>query len=136
MDIQYIDHFTIRSRPQDLDALHDFYADVLGLRAGRRPGFGFPGYWMYLGDRPVVHLAGSLPADGQAAPEGGPGSTGRFDHVSFHAGDLDAVQMRLGALGISFRGSPVPGFDLYQIVIYDPAGVKVELTFDVALKGD
>lgn len=54
----------------------------------------------------------------------------QFDHVSFRTGDLAAVRTKLDALGIPFRGTPVPGFDLYQIILYDPAGVKVELTFD------
>jgi catechol 2,3-dioxygenase-like lactoylglutathione lyase family enzyme len=70
MDIQYIDHFTIRSRPQDVEALRDFYGNVLGLRPGLRPDFSFLGYWMHLGDRPVVHIAGSLPVDGPIASKG------------------------------------------------------------------
>jgi catechol 2,3-dioxygenase-like lactoylglutathione lyase family enzyme len=136
MDIRYIDHFTIRSRPQDVEALRDFYGDVLGLRPGLRPDFRFPGYWMYLGDRPVVHIAGSLPVDGPIAPKGRPGSTGQFDHVSFRTGDLDAVRTKLDSLGISYEGTPVPGFDLYQLFFYDPVGLKVELTFDVQRDGD
>lgn len=132
MDLQHIDHFTIRARPQDVDALCDFYRSVMGLHPGPRPDFAFPGYWMYLGDSPVVHLAGTLPADGAAAPAGGPGSTGRFDHVSFRTRGLAAVRAKLDAQNIAFRGTPVPGFDLYQLFFYDPAGVKVELTFDGA----
>lgn len=130
MNLMFIDHVTIRSRPQDLDALRAFYADVLGLHSGRRPDFSFPGHWMYLGDRPVVHLAATLPADGPAAPQGRPGSTGQFDHVSFRTTDLEGVRAKLDALGIPFQGVPVPGFDLYQLFFYDPVGVKVELTFD------
>lgn len=91
---------------------------------------------MYLGDRPVVHIAGSLPADGPAAPEGRLGSTGQFDHVSFRTTDLDAVRSKLDALGIAFQGTPVPGFDLHQLFFYDPVGLKVELTFDVRRDGD
>ncbi|HUZ64228.1 MAG TPA: VOC family protein [Acetobacteraceae bacterium] len=132
MDLQHIDHVTIRGRPQDVDGMRDFYRNVLGLRPGPRPDFAFPGYWMYLGDTPVVHIAGSLPADGPAAPAGGPGSTGRFDHLSFRTKGLAAVRTKLEDQGITFQGTKVPGFDLYQLFFYDPAGVKVELTFDGA----
>ena len=51
-----IHHFTIRCTPAELDAVRDFYRDVLGMRAGPRPAFDFPGYWMYVGDVAMVHL--------------------------------------------------------------------------------
>ncbi len=70
------------------------------------------------------------------APKGLPGSTGQLDHVSFRTGDLDAVRTKLDSLGISYEGTQVPGFDLYQLFFYDPVGLKVELTFDVRRDGD
>ena len=127
MDLAGIDHITIRTRPQDVDALRDFYRDVLGLHEGKRAAFRFPGYWMYLGGKPVVHLAGALAAD---APEPrGPGHTGQFDHVSFHARGIAAVRAHLQARGMKFAEAPVPGLPLHQIFFHDPVGVKVELTF-------
>lgn len=129
IQLRGIDHCTIRARPQDVDAIRDFYGDVLGLRSGRRPSFSFPGHWMYLDETAVVHIAGTLDPAGPAAPAGAPGSTGRFDHVSFRADGLEATQAHLRARGVAFQGTPVPGTDLYQLFFYDPAGVKVELTF-------
>ena len=127
MELHGIDHFNVRGRPQDVDALRDFYRDVLGLRQGARPAFKFPGYWMYLGETPVVHISGSLPADGPAAA--GAGSTGRVDHISFRAQGFAAVCHELGERGISCVPSPVPGMDIRQLFFVDPAGLKVELTF-------
>lgn len=129
IQLRGFDHCTIRVRPQDVDALRDFYGDVLGLRSGKRPDFSFPGHWMYLGETAVVHIAGTLDPAGPPAPVGAPGSTGRFDHVSFRTEGLDATEAHLRARGIAFQGTPVPGTDLYQMFFYDPAGVKVELTF-------
>lgn len=129
IDLDSIDHCTIRGRPQDVDRLRDFYRDVLGLQEGRRASFSFPGYWMYLGATPVIHIAGTLPADGPEAPAGAPGSTGRFDHVSFRARGLDAVRAHLERIGTPYKEAPVPGMDLHQLFFHDPAGVKVELTF-------
>ena len=127
MDLAGLDHVTIRTRPQDVDALRDFYRDVVGLAEGRRANFSFPGHWMYLGGRPVVHLAGNLAA---TAPDpAGPGGTGQFDHVSFHAHGVEAVREKLRGLGVRFAEAPVPGLPIHQLFFHDPAGVKIELTF-------
>jgi len=127
MDLAGIDHVTIRTRPQDVDALRDFYRDVVGLYEGRRADFIFPGHWMYLGDSPVVHLAGTLAADGPAPM--GPGNTGQFDHVSFRATDIPATRAHLDRLGLTYAEVPVPGLPVHQIFFHDPTGVKIELTF-------
>ena len=121
-----LDHYTLRCRVDEIDVLRDFYGDVLGLRAGKRPDFDFPGHWLYVGDRPVVHIAARLEP---ASPDGTPGQTGRFDHLSFAATDRPALEANLHARGIRFQGTPVPGFPLYQLFFHDPVGVKVEVTF-------
>lgn len=126
------DHYTLRCREDEIAGLIRFYRDVMGLRPGPRPAFTFPGAWMYLGGRPVVHVAGTLPA---AQAGNGPGQTGRFDHISFAADDPGRMEAHLHSLGIPFRGSDVPGFPLYQLFFHDPVGVKVEVTFPVAEPG-
>jgi catechol 2,3-dioxygenase-like lactoylglutathione lyase family enzyme len=128
MDLAGIDHYTLRCRPDEMDGLRDFYGDILGLKPGPRPDFSFPGHWLYLAGAPVVHIAATLPAD---APTAQPGQTGRFDHLSFTARDVPAVEAHLNARAIAFKGNKVPGFPLSQLFFYDPVGVKVELTFRV-----
>ena len=124
-----IDHYTLRCRPDEIDTLARFYGDVLGLHPGARPAFSFPGAWLYLGASPVVHIAGTLGAD---HPTAAPGQTGRFDHLSFAANDVERVKAHLDRRGITFKGTDVPGFPLYQLFFHDPVGVKVELTFRVS----
>ena len=122
-----IHHFTIRCTPVELDALRDFYREVLGMRAGPRPAFDFPGYWMYVGDLALVHLV-ALATD----TDGGSSRLGSgFDHVSLHARGLQATRDRLKALAIPYDELPVPGWPLQQIFLRDPAGSKIELTFDL-----
>lgn len=123
-----LDHYTLMCRADEIDVLRDFYGSVLGLAAGPRPEFQFPGHWLYAGGKPVVHIAGRLPA---GTPDGAPGQTGRFDHLSFRGQDVVAVERHLTERGITFKGTPVPGFPLYQLFFHDPVGVKVELTFQV-----
>jgi catechol 2,3-dioxygenase-like lactoylglutathione lyase family enzyme len=117
-----LDHMNIRCRPQDLPAMEAFYAAALGLKPGPRPAFAFPGAWLYLGDQPVVHISARY-EERMTAP-------GPYDHVSFKAEGLDETRERLKTLGVPFGEGPVPGFPLHQIFFTDPAGAKVELTFE------
>jgi len=91
---------------------------------GPRPDFGFPGYWLYCGETPVVHVAA-------IATSTEPERTGRLDHVSFFATGLEATRTNLQKTGIHFEEAPVPGWPLHQIFVVDPIGVKVEMTFDL-----
>jgi catechol 2,3-dioxygenase-like lactoylglutathione lyase family enzyme len=124
-----IDHLTIRAHQKDMEALKDFYEAVLGLKAGKRPNFVFPGYWLYMGNRAVVHLAGNAKPE---TPASDSGATLGFDHVSFRTTGLGAMRERLRKLNVRYDEIPVPGFPLHQIFFRDPVGMKVELTFDAA----
>ncbi len=57
MPLLRIEHYLVLC--DDVDHTRDFYRDVLGLRDGFRPDLGFPGYWLYAGDVPCIHIAAS-----------------------------------------------------------------------------
>ena len=59
MPAMSLNHYTILAR--DLEATKNFYTDVVGLSVGDRPPLGFPGYWLYCGGVPTVHLIGLAP---------------------------------------------------------------------------
>jgi catechol 2,3-dioxygenase-like lactoylglutathione lyase family enzyme len=120
MPLKSLDHVTVRCA--DLDRSRAFYGEVLGLRDGERPAFGFPGAWFYLGERPVVHLFGADGGEG-ASP------SGAFDHVAFEADDLAATLARLERLGVPHRRTSVPGVRLDQVFVHDPDGIMIELNF-------
>jgi catechol 2,3-dioxygenase-like lactoylglutathione lyase family enzyme len=124
MELRYIDHINVTVPPDEVKALRDFYVQVLGLTEGPRPPFTFPGYWLYSGGNAVLHLVG------RTGSGPGPLSTGKFNHVSFRTSGLPAAREKLKAHGIKWGESGVPGYDLYQIFFLDPAGVKIELTFE------
>lgn len=127
--IRRIDHFTIRCDAARLEALAAFYQSVLGLRPGPRPGFDFPGLWMYAGDRALVHLAATLAAPAPSAPPAD--GHAQLDHVSLLVDDLEATRRRLGTLAVAYEELPVPGWPLHQIFLHDPVGTRIELTFEV-----
>lgn len=125
MQIVGVDYVTIRVRPDGVEALRIFYEDVLGLRTGARP-LRFPGVWLYLGEQAVVHVAGNLEENA------GPASGGGFDHVAFRTRGLAAAKQRLDGAGIAWREVWRPELGILQLVLHDPANMKVELTFDPA----
>lgn len=130
MRVTHIDHYNIRLKQSDLKAVRDFYVDVIGLTEGARPKFQFPGYWLYGGsEAAILHLAATLPetADGISPTK----PTGQFDHISLKASDQVSARARLKAAGIPFDELPVPGWRMNQIFLTDPAGLKIELTFDM-----
>ena len=127
MALQFIDHFTLHVRTPDLAAVARFYQDALGLRDGARPPFDFPGNWLYLGDKPVVHLVGTDydPPLGKPEPP-----SGQFDHISFRSAGLAQQRERLRGLSVAFEEATVPASPIHQIFVRDPAGILVELTYD------
>src|SRR4051794_41194855 len=54
MPLNALHHVTVKT--DDLEATRDFYREILGLEVGFRPDLDFPGYWLYCGPVPVVHL--------------------------------------------------------------------------------
>ena len=123
MGLNALHHFTVKT--DDLEATRDFYTEVLGLEVGFRPELGFPGYWLYCGSTPVVHLVPRENAIG-----GGPSSdTGPFDHVAFIASDFDAFKARLEAKGVKYRENHIAQPPIDQLFCPDNNNVMVELNF-------
>jgi len=119
MTLTLLDHININCA--DLARSRQFYAEVLGMSDGERPDFGFPGAWMYVGGRPVVHLNG-----GRMATAAG---SGNFNHVAFEATDYPAMLTRIKNAGVDYTEADVPGRPQRQIFVHDPDGIRVELNF-------
>ena len=131
-----LNHYSIRTT--DLGAVERFYANVLGLSAGPRPDFPFPGVWMYNGSHDnvanaVVHIIGmdvkglkKYLGDRDVASLKG---TGAVDHIAFFATGLVVMLGHLTTLGVPFRARETPSIGLYQLFLDDPCGVVVELNY-------
>jgi catechol 2,3-dioxygenase-like lactoylglutathione lyase family enzyme len=118
MSLQGLDHVTINCA--DLPRSRAFYADVLGMEDGKRPPFPFPGAWLFLGERPVVHLVGDAASGAD---------TGSLDHVAFEARDFAGTRKRFQDLKIAFEEAVVPSAQVRQLFVRDPDGLKIELNF-------
>ena len=134
MPLTQLEHYLVLT--DDLDGTRDFYSLALGLHVGPRPQLGFPGYWLYVGDVPSIHVAewhsyrAHSVAAGISVSTRAPG-TGAVDHIAFNAVDCESVKAKLRAYGVPFAENEVPAVGLTQLFLHDPNGVKVEINVRV-----
>jgi catechol 2,3-dioxygenase-like lactoylglutathione lyase family enzyme len=124
MPIERFEHVNIRTT--DLERAREFYTAALGLRVGDRPPFASAGYWLYLGDHPVVHLVQRAPGESGAV------GSGNVDHIAFRGTDLESTRHTLRSADVAFREAVVPRDNTIQIFLFDPDGLKLELNFPAA----
>ena len=119
------DHYNLRADRDTMELLKVFYRDVVGLRLGDRPALRSFGYWLYAGDKDVLHL--SEVREGELAQQH---IQTTFDHVAFRAKDLASSIRHLESLGIEFRQREISATKTVQLFFKDPAGNGVELNFN------
>ncbi len=123
MAIGLVDHFNIVISPLQVDDTLRFYKDVLGLKEGFRPDFGRPGWWLYAGDHPVLHV--SLKNDIPPTL----GATGSFDHIALTATGWAEMKAKLERLRIPFEEQLVDDNTALQIFFRDTNGLRIELDY-------
>jgi catechol 2,3-dioxygenase-like lactoylglutathione lyase family enzyme len=119
MKITKLEHYNIETvRP---DETVRFYSEVLGLENAphRRPDVGRPGTWIFVGDTAAIHI--NFVEVDQA------GKTGAIDHVAFEGRDYRGFCAHLRGLGVPFETVESPQFDLAQIYLIDPNGIRIEI---------
>ena len=79
MPVIRFSHVNLRAPRAMVDALRDFYCEVVGLQCGPRPLSSY-GYWLYAGGCEVLHLSESRPGENR-----GTGALTTFDHAAFPA---------------------------------------------------
>jgi catechol 2,3-dioxygenase-like lactoylglutathione lyase family enzyme len=120
MAVLGMNHFTILT--DDVEATIKFYGELLGLRAGPRPNFKFPGAWLYADTDPILHIIGGRKKNELKA--------GVIDHMAFTGRDLAATLSTLKSRGIEHECRRQVGSGAWQVFFHDPNGAKVELDFD------
>src|SRR6266705_5184178 len=99
MTVKAMNHFTVLS--DDLEATREFYVDFLGgLKVGWRPNFQFPGWWLYAGDTPVLHVIHRNQLNEVRA--------GVIDHMAFTATDLPGTAEKLKKANITYELRRLP----------------------------
>ncbi len=133
MPLTGLNHYLIVSK--NLERSRKFYEDVLGMRLAERPDFGFPGYWLKLGESDIcVHLASQNPNRIRDQyllkkhPKGTKGS-GSVDHIAFLARDPGEIRSRIRKNKLDMHFRSFPDAKLFQIFLKDPDDVTIELNF-------
>ena len=129
--------YHVAIKTADLAATKMFWTDIIGLREIDRPNFGYPGAWLGCpqpGGLGNIHVYAGGPALG---PEGkSPAGTAAIDHISLSCSGYRSCVSRVKAAGLDWREFIVPGSTLWQLFVYDPSGVQLELTFESGIEGD
>ncbi len=124
MPLTEINHVNFRTDRETMHKLRDFYCDILGLTVGKRVASTTYGYWLYIGDNDVVHLAEyKTPEPPQLHVHG------TFDHVSFTCTDMPGMEAHLTQHGVPYT-TRILANGVRQINLKDPAGNGVELNFE------
>lgn len=128
MLVSGLHHLNVRTTPDRLEATREFYEEFMDLKVGPRPDFRFGGYWMYVGNHPLVHISTRDPLGKAPEPDGDYG----FGHIAFAATGFQRLKEKLETRGVSYEERPTPDDTLMQVFFDDPNGVLVEMVFDIA----
>ena len=122
MAVTGLNHYNITTPLALLPEVRDFYCEVIGLEQGIKPPSGSPGFWLYAGGNPILHLS---------SDEQGHTKTGisTIDHVAFTCTGLDATLTKLDQLKIAYSFERRQGDGPQQIFFKDILGNGVELNF-------
>jgi catechol 2,3-dioxygenase-like lactoylglutathione lyase family enzyme len=132
MPLTSLNHYLIVS--SNLERSRKFYEKVLGMKLADRPDFGFPGYWLQLGNDICVHLASQQPNKTRDKfllkkhPRGTHGS-GSLDHIAFLAKNPYEVRKRIEKNKVPLHFRSFPDAKLFQMFLKDPDDVTIELNF-------
>ncbi len=119
MQVKKLDHVNIHTA--NVERMAQWYERVLGMPAGDRPPFPFPGAWLYCGSEPAVHLVG---VDKQ------PQTTGlQVEHFAFSAVGFKDFLARLEKHNVRYDARRVPRSDGVQINVWDPDGNHIHIDF-------
>ena len=134
MALESMDHLSIRTTK--MEETREFYETAMGMTNGDRPPLPFPGYWMYLDGKAVIHIVGIDENDPSGLIDylgdvdlndldGG----GAVDHLAFRASDPQGLITHLNTMGIPYRQRKVPKMNLFQLFLEDPNNITLELNY-------
>jgi len=112
-----------------------FWVNLCERDEGARPPFGFPDYWLYIDEAPVIHLVdtGNPTDDVKSYFEADrtESGSGAVDHVAFayDAEDYDKTVAAIERLGFDCMRQTVRDLGQRQLFIKNPDAIMVELNF-------
>lgn len=118
------------------DRMRNFYCQVLGMRVDpRRPDVPVSGFWLRSsspGGEALIHVFADK--DAELADGSVPTESGAVHHVSYLCEGFEDIRARCERHGLAYRASILPTVGLWQLFVFDPHGILVELTFEAAIE--
>lgn len=120
-------------RATDLDTTREFYTRFLDMQVDQtRPPLEVVGYWLRssLPDSvATLHVFGERFAEVNGRI---PTGSAAIHHSAMYCKGYEVMRQKLKDYGLNWTGLAVPGQRQWQIFVYDPNGILLELTFDAA----
>lgn len=114
----------------DLDKTAKFYKEILNMVEVFRPPFKFPGVWLGHENKggDLIHIYTGR----EALDEDGNAFMGSFaiDHFALYASGFQGYRKRFREAGLNWKEQLVPATERWQLFVYDPNGIMIELMFD------
>ena len=130
-----LNHVTIRTAYPE--RMKKFYSEILSMEKDRRRPDHFAGFHlrsMTSSGEPLIHVMTGEDAqinDGTIPIERG----GAVHHSAFYCQGFEKIRAQLSKFKIDWREYRIPEFGLWQIFVFDPHGILLELTFESAVEG-
>ena len=125
MTILDINHFTILTTDIERSCL--FYETIISAKVGPRPEFNFPGAWLYINEKPIIHLVYT---------EEPILTKSIIDHVALSAENIAEYIHKFKKNNISYDLRKIPqgckDSGNWQLFVHDPGGALLELCFDAS----
>ncbi|MFT2110392.1 hypothetical protein [Marinomonas sp. 2405UD68-3] len=118
----YLDHINISAPTDIIDQEKAFLIDIFDLIDGEKSSTAQAGYWLYHGDRALVHLTFS---DRHAPLE----KPRYLDHVAFRLTNFDGFIQKLVDRHLEHTVYLTPETGERQIFFHTPSGIRLEANF-------
>jgi catechol 2,3-dioxygenase-like lactoylglutathione lyase family enzyme len=126
MALADLDHVLVLS--DDIDRSRDFYCAAVGMTVGARPPLPFPGYWLYAGGRPRLHIADRRIYSDHARGVGlAAAPPACVDHLAFTATDYGEALALLDGAGVEAVPNEVRQAGMRQLFFSSPEGLRIEV---------
>lgn len=122
MNIKF-DHLSLNA--ENPEQMRDFLIELLGLKVGTRPNLNFDGYFLFAGEKDVIHIFGKSPRND--ANYFGQDEQNIVHHVSFYSDDYDDVMRRIKMLDVKYGMSQVPNTSVVQFFVRAPENLIIEI---------
>ncbi|MGJ8646620.1 MAG: VOC family protein [Marinomonas colpomeniae] len=123
MNIRF-DHLSLSAK--EPEKIKDFLIELLDLEVKTRPDFSFSGYFLFAGDKDVIHIFPQQ-SDIEAHNLENCFVPNIVHHVSFFSDNYDEVMQKIAQMGLRYNINNVPNSPVKQFFVRAPENLIIEI---------